>query len=119
MQLFSSPQQAQAARISSEPTENEMVCPGLIERITLETVIKAIAIQSFFEIFSENNASAMIDVATISKLPSSAALSADARCSPSINKIGAAMSKRIMPSTNGISCFVRRDWCSVLRNRTR
>jgi hypothetical protein len=106
VQLFSSPQQKQAAKIRNDPPENERLWELSNDSTTLETVISEMAIQSRFDTFSENNTSAITEVATISKFPSNDALSAEDVFKPNIKKIGAAISKRIMPTVYGSSFFV-------------
>ncbi len=106
VQLFSSPQQAQAASTSSAPGENENRAVPSSERTRLASVISAIAIQSRPETFSEKRIIAKIAVATISKLPSSEAVSAAVVFKPSMSKIGARISSAIIAIVYGSSCLV-------------
>ena len=97
VQLFSSPQQAAAASTSSEPPEKCRLDISSKERMPLERVMSAMAIQSRREIFSRKRKRAISEVATISKLPRREALAEVALFSPSISRMGAAISSRIMP----------------------
>ena len=69
----------------------------------LASVMSAIALQSRFETASLKTKSAITVVATISKLPSKDALAEVPYLIPSMRKMGAAMSRAIMPMTNGMS----------------
>ena len=103
VQLFSSPQQRQAPSTSSEPGEKRRLCAPSKESSMLAAVIRKIAHQTRREIRSRNSSRANSEVATISKLLSSDTWAAGARASPSISKMGAAISSRIIPSVKG-SC---------------
>ena len=76
------------------------------DRIILDTVTSAIASQSRFEIVSLKIMSAIIDVATISKLLSSEAFAAVVIVRPIIRNIGAEMSRTTIPIVYGSSFFV-------------
>ena len=103
VQLFSKPQQTVAAMTSSEPYENLKLSVPSNESRILASVMSAIAIQSRFETASLKTKSAITVVATISKLPSKDALAEVPYLIPSMRKMGAAMSRTIMPTTNGMS----------------
>ena len=82
---------------------------ALLEPVTPiphETVINNIPNHNRGLIFSLNIISAIIAVATISKLLSSDALAAVVAFNPNIKQIGAAMSKSIIATVYGNSDFV-------------
>ena len=97
VQLFSIPQQSVASKTKIEPYEKLNSLFPSTDRIILETVISAIAIHSFLETFSLKSRSAIIAVATISKFPRSEASEAFPSLIPIIRKIGAAISRIIIP----------------------
>ena len=99
VQLFSSPQQTQASSTSSEPGEKRRLSVPSTESRMLARVISPMAAHSRREMASPKMNRAMMEVATISKLFSSEALAAVVRLSPSMRKIGAAMSSATMPAT--------------------
>lgn len=97
VQLFSKPQHTQAQRIRSEPFENAKADISSKESIIVDTVINNIAVHNFGDIISLKQTKAIIDVATISKLFKSDALAEFVIVKPNIKKIGAAISKTIIP----------------------
>ena len=103
VQLFSNPQQTVAAMTNSEPYENLKLSAPSNERRTLASVMSAIAAHRRFETASRKTNSAISVVATISKLPSNEALADEPCRMPSMRKMGAAMSRTIMPTTYGRS----------------
>ena len=103
VQLFSKPQHTQASNTSSEPLEKEKLLASSTERIMLESVTSAMPIHRRLEMASRNTASAMSDVATISKLFSREAFAAFVRARPSISRIGAATSSSTIASVKGSS----------------
>ena len=71
------------------------------ERIILEAVIKRIASHNLHVTFSLNIINAINAVATISKFPSKDAFDEVPYFTPSINKIGATISRKIIPIVYG------------------
>ena len=80
-----------------DPLENLNPSTDSKERIMLERVMRPMAVHSFPDTFSPKKKRAIMVVATISKLPNREALDAVQFFIPSIRKIGAAISKAIMP----------------------
>jgi len=97
VQLFSSPQQAAAASTSREPLEKCRLDISSKDKMPLDRVISRMAAHSRLETFSRKSSRAISVVAAISKFPSREALAEDALFSPSISRIGAAISSKIMP----------------------
>ena len=80
--------------------------------VMLAMVTSIIANVSFLESVSLKIRNAMHEVATISKLLSRDAFAEFVEPSPSINRIGAAISNRIIPIVYGNSAFVNNTECS-------
>ena len=97
VQLFSSPQQTQAPSTSRDPDENCRLLASSKERIMLARVIRPMANHSRWPIVSWNTASAIREVATISKLFKREAWAGEVRARPAISRMGAAMSSRTIP----------------------
>ena len=106
VQLFSKPHSAHARSMKSEPYENRKLDTSSNDSNAQEIVINKMPSHKRALIFSLNIASAMIAVATISKLFSSDALAAVVHLSPSNKHMGAATSKRIIITVYGNSFFV-------------
>ena len=107
VQLFSKPQQVEAAKTKREPLlKTKAPFPSKL-RIILAIVTKKIAIQSFLDIISLKITNAIIEVATISKLFKSETLAELVIDIPSINKIGAIISKITIAIVYGNSFFVK------------
>ena len=104
--MFSNPQQTAARSTNSEPYVNCRLDKSSNDKIPHETVINNIPNHNRGLIFSLNIISAIIAVATISKLLSSDALAAVVAFNPNIKQIGAAMSKSIIATVYGNSDFV-------------
>lgn len=100
VQLFSNPQHVQAASIRIEPSLN-VKAPDLLSRLsmTLAVVTRIIEVQSFFEMNSLKIIRAIRLVATISKLFKSDALEDVVLETPSIKRIGAAISRITIAKT--------------------
>ena len=99
VQLFSRPQQQHASSTKSDPADRERCAASSMDSIALDRTISPMATQRRRLMRSRKISSAMSDVATISKLFSSDAFSGLVRLTPSISRIGAAMSSTIMPIT--------------------
>ena len=106
MQLFSKPQHTAASRTNSEPAENFRLLISSKESSAQDSTTKKIPAHRRGEIFSLKIISAMIAVATISKLLSKEAFAAVVLSSPISRKMGAAMSSTIMAMVCGSSAFV-------------
>ena len=91
---------------NNEPIENLKLPVPSNERTILDIVIKTMAHQSLSVTLSLNTKSAMIAVATISKFPSNEALDAEPVFIPIIKKIGARISKTIIPTVYKRFSFV-------------
>ena len=112
VQLFSSPQQQEAARTRREPVLNwKLPLPSKLN-VILAMVTSIIANVSFLESVSLKIRNARHEVATISKLLSRDAFAEFVEPSPSINRIGAAISNRIIPIVYGNSALVNDSECS-------
>ena len=98
VQLFSNPQQTQAASTSRDPEEKLRLEASSSERMRLERVMRPMASHSLRLMASLNTRSAMSDVATISKLLSRDALAEVVEVRPIIRQMGAATSRTIMPT---------------------
>ena len=98
VQLFSKPQQTQAASTNREPKEKSRLAASSKDRIMLDRVIRPMASHSRRLIFSRKTIRAMRAVATISKLFSREALAEVVRVRPTMRQMGAAMSSSTIPT---------------------
>lgn len=98
VQLFSNPQQTQAASTSGDPEEKLRLEAPSNERMRLERAMRPMASHSLRLMASLNTRSAMSDVATISKLLSRDAWAEVVEAGPIIKQMGAATSRTIMPT---------------------
>lgn len=85
--------------MKTDPRENEILLQSLTDKIIDEIETRIIPNQSRTEIFSLKKIMANIEVATISKLLSKEALAEEVKDKPSINKIGAIISSKIIQIT--------------------
>ncbi len=92
MVLFSNPQHRLAPSTSSAPVEKERAERSLRLSSTLAAVMSAMASHMRLPIASRKSTRAKKAVAAISKLPRREAVAALARLSPSMSRIGAAIS---------------------------
>jgi hypothetical protein len=97
VQLFSKPQQTLAASTRREPEEKARLLISFILSIRQPAVIRKRAFQSLLPMVSLKMKPAIRAVVTISKLPKREALAALVFVNPSINNMGAAISRNIIP----------------------
>ena len=107
VQLFSSPQQTHARMTAREPWEKDSSPVPAVDRMTADIVIRMIAAQVVGVTLSPKTSRAMRVVATISKLLSSETDEAGEFSRPYIRRMGAAMSRTIIPIMYGVSLLVR------------
>lgn len=98
VQLFSKPQHTQANNTKMDPAEKEMLLKSSTVNTILEIVIKEIAIHICLPTASLKTNKAITAVATISKLFSKDAFAEVVIVRPSIRRIGAAISRAIIPT---------------------